>query len=293
MSVSAKTVMELRAKTGAGMMDCKKALVETNGDIESAITYLREKGISKAAKKAERIAAEGLIFSYVTDNHKTGAILEFNSETDFVAKNKEFLDLGDKLVKKVVEEAPTSLEELNSLKINGKEVKDIITDLIAKIGENMNIRRFERVNAQGFLTDYIHMGGKIGVIVSIRGDFNETNLQKAKDVAMQVAAMDPSFLSQKDVSEEHLSKERDIIRKQLQEEGKPDNIIDKIMHGKMDKYFEENCLIHQKFVKDDKITISEYLGDIEVVEFKRFRLGEGLEKRSNDFAAEVEAQMKG
>ena len=293
MSISAKLVMELRAKTGAGMMDCKKALVDTNGDLQTAIDYLREKGISKAAKKATRVAAEGLVFISVSNDGKTGAMLELNSETDFVAKNEDFINFGNKLVDMILTNDISTVDELKNLEINGSKINDQLASLIATIGENMNIRRFRKAVSNSFVTTYIHMGGKIGVLLNMEGENNEDNKTKAKDIAMHVAAMAPDFMERTDVPEEVLEKEKTIVRAQLLEQGKPENIIDKILIGKMNKYYEENCLLQQKFVKDDKLTIAQYADKLKIVSFDRFKLGEGIEKKEEDFASEVAGQIKG
>ena len=292
MSISAKLVMELRAKTGAGMMDCKKALIETNGDLQIAIDYLREKGISKAAKKAARIASEGLVFISVSTDGKTGAMLELNSETDFVAKNEDFINFGNKLVDIILTNDISTVDELKNLEINGSKINDQLASLIATIGENMNIRRFRKAVSNSFVTTYIHMGGKIGVLLNMEGENNEDNKTKAKDIAMHVAAMAPDFMERTDVPEEVLEKEKTIVRAQLLEQGKPENIIDKILIGKMNKYYEENCLLQQKFVKDDKLTVAQYADKLKIVSFDRFKLGEGIEKKEEDFASEVAAQIK-
>ena len=292
MSISAKLVMELRAKTGAGMMDCKKALIETNGDLQIAIDYLREKGISKAAKKAARIASEGLVFISVSTDGKTGAMLELNSETDFVAKNEDFINFGNKLVDIILTNDISTVDELKNLEINGSKINDQLASLIATIGENMNIRRFKKAVSNSFVTTYIHMGGKIGVLLNMEGENNEDNKTKAKDIAMHVAAMAPDFMERTDVPEEVLEKEKTIVRAQLLEQGKPENIIDKILIGKMNKYYEENCLLQQKFVKDDKLTVAQYADKLKIVSFDRFKLGEGIEKKEEDFASEVAAQIK-
>jgi len=293
MSISAKLVMELRKKTDAGMMDCKKALIETNGDLEAAANYLREKGMTKAAKKASRIAAEGLVFNAISDDEKTTSLVEFNSETDFVAKNDEFIDFGNLLAKIVLENDVKSVEELNAFEVNGTTIESQLKEVIAKIGENMNIRRIAKLSSDDFVSTYLHMGGKIGVAIQLEGEVTDENKAKAKDIAMHVAAMSPDFLDKSDVTQEILDKEREILKKQLIDQGKPEKIIDKILIGKMNKFFEENCLLQQKFVKDDKMTVQNYLGKLKIVSVKRFKLGEGLEKRNEDFAAEVEAQMKG
>lgn len=293
MSISAKLVMELRAKTGAGMMDCKKALVDTNGDLQAAIVYLREKGISKAAKKAARIAAEGLVFISVSSDGKTGAMLELNSETDFVAKNEDFINFGNKLVDLILTNDISTVDELKNLEVGGSKINDQLASLIATIGENMNIRRFKKAASKSFVTTYIHMGGKIGVLLNMEGEINEENKTKAKDIAMHIAAMAPDFMDRTDVPEDVLEKEKAIIKAQLLEQGKPENIIDKILIGKMNKYFEENCLLQQKFVKDDKLTVAQYTGKLKIVSFDRFKLGEGIEKKEEDFVSEVAAQIKG
>ena len=293
MSISAKLVMELRGKTDAGMMDCKKALIETNGDLNAAADYLREKGISKAAKKASRIAAEGLVFNAISEDAKTAALVELNSETDFVAKNNDFKNFGKLLSKLVIENDLKTVDELKAIEIDGSTIEITLKGLIAKIGENMNIRRFARVTSDSFVTTYLHMGGKIGVALQLEGDITDENKAKAKDIAMHVAAMSPDFLDKSEVTQDILDKERAILKAQLIEQGKPEKIIDKILIGKMNKFFEENCLLQQKFVKDDKVTVENYAGNMKIIAVTRFKLGEGLEKRNEDFAAEVAEQMKG
>ena len=295
-AVTATLVKELRERTGAGMLDCKKALESHDGDIEKAIDYLREKGIAKAVKKAGRIAAEGLIFDEVTADHKKAVILEFNSETDFVAKNEEFKDFGKKLVKISLEKNIHTLEALNEAQLDGgKKVSEALTDLIAKIGENMSLRRLAVVEAKdGFVQTYSHLGGKLGVVVEMSGEANEANLGKAKNIAMHVAAMDPKYLSEAQVTTNDLEHEKEIARKQLEEEGKPANIIEKILIGKMNKFYEENCLVDQIYVRaENKETVAQYAGDIKVLGFERFKVGDGIEKKEEDFAAEVAAQIKG
>lgn len=295
-AVTASLVKELRERTGAGMLDCKKALETHDGDIEKAIDYLREKGIAKAVKKAGRIAAEGLIFDAVSTDHKKAVILEFNSETDFVAKNVEFKEFGKKLVDLVVTKNIATLEALNETEFEaGKTVAETLTELIAKIGENMNLRRLSFVDAKdGFVETYSHLGGKLGVIVEMSGEATEANLVKAKDIAMHVAAMDPKYLSEAQVTKTDLEHEKEIARKQLEEEGKPAQIIEKILVGKMNKFYEENCLVDQIFVKaENKETVAQYAGDIKVLSFVRYKVGDGIEKKEEDFAAEVAAQIKG
>ena len=290
--ITAKLVKELRDRTGAGMMDCKKALGETNGDIEKAIDLLREKGIAKAAKKSGRTAAEGLIFDGVSADNKTAVVLEFNSETDFVAKNDEFKSLGAKMVEIVLRPEIKTVEDLKAAEIDGVTVETTITNLIAKIGENMSLRRFEKVTTEGFVTTYNHLGGKLGVIVEMTGEATEANITKAKDIAMHVAAMDPKYVDRSVVTTDDLDREREISRKQLEAEGKPAQIIEKILVGKMNKFYEESCLVDQIFVKaENKETVAEYAGDIKVVSFARYKVGEGIEKEEVDFAAEVAAQL--
>lgn len=295
-AITASLVKELRERTGAGMLDCKKALQECDGDIEKAIDYLREKGIAKAVKKAGRIAAEGLIFDGISTDYKKAVLLEFNSETDFVAKNDEFKEFGKALVKIALEKNIKTVEELKAAEFeSGKTVETKLTDLIAKIGENMNLRRIhETVAKEGFVETYSHLGGKLGVIVEMTGEANETNLRKAKDIAMHVAAMDPKYLSKEQVTAADLEHEKEIARKQLEEEGKPAQIIEKILIGKMHKFYEENCLVEQVFVKaENKETVAQYAGDLKVLSFTRYKVGDGIEKREEDFAAEVAAQIKG
>ena len=290
--ITAKLVKELRDRTGAGMMDCKKALGETDGDIEKAIDLLREKGIAKAAKKSGRTAAEGLIFEGVSADNKTAVVLEFNSETDFVAKNDEFKALGAKMVEIALRPEIKTVEDLKAAEIDGVTVETTITKKKKKIGENMSLRRFEKVTAEGFVTTYNHFGGKLGVIVEMTGEATEANITKAKDIAMHVAAMDPKYVDRSVVTTDDLEREKEISRKQLEAEGKPAQIIEKILVGKMNKFYEDNCLVDQIFVKaENKETVAEYAGDIKVVSFARYKVGEGIEKEEVDFAAEVAAQL--
>lgn len=289
MAITTALIKELRERTGAGMLDCKKALEENGGDIEKAIDWLREKGIAKAAKKSGRVAAEGLVFAAVSADRKKGAILEFNSETDFVAKNDEFKTFGEKLVQLSLEHDLTSEDELKAFELEGKKVEDNLTELIAKIGENMNIRRLKLVSTDGFIETYIHLGGKIGVLLNVSGEATPENVEKAKGVAMHVAAMDPKYLNSDQVTADDLEREKEIARHQLQQEGKPENIIEKILEGKMRKFYEENCLINQKYVRDDSVTIEKFIAPSSIISFDRFKVGEGIEKEEADFAAEVAA----
>ena len=289
MAITTALIKELRERTGAGMLDCKKALEENGGDIEKAIDWLREKGIAKAAKKSGRVAAEGLVFAAVSADRKKGAILEFNSETDFVAKNDEFKTFGEKLVQLSLEQDLTSEDELKAFELEGKKVEDNLTELIAKIGENMNIRRLKLVSTDGFVETYIHLGGKIGVLLNVSGEATPENVEKAKGVAMHVAAMDPKYLNSEQVTADDLEREKEIARHQLQQEGKPENIIEKILEGKMRKFYEENCLVNQKYVRDDSVTIEKFIAPSSIISFDRFKVGEGIEKEEADFAAEVAA----
>ena len=289
MAITTALIKELRERTGAGMLDCKKALEENGGDIEKAIDWLREKGIAKAAKKSGRVAAEGLVFAAVSGDRKKGAILEFNSETDFVAKNDEFKTFGEKLVQLSLEQDLTSEDELKAFELEGKKVEDNLTELIAKIGENMNIRRLKLVSTDGFIETYIHLGGKIGVLLNVSGEATAENVEKAKGVAMHVAAMDPKYLNSEQVTADDLEREKEIARHQLQQEGKPENIIEKILDGKMRKFYEENCLVNQKYVRDDSVTIEKFIAPSSIISFDRFKVGEGIEREESDFAAEVAA----
>ena len=293
MAVTTGLIKELRERTGAGMLDCKKALEENAGDIEKSIDWLREKGIAKAAKKSGRVAAEGLVFGAVTSDRKKGAILEFNSETDFVAKNEEFKSLGEKLVELSLKHDVTSEDELKAFEIEGKKVEDVLTELIAKIGENMNIRRLTYVETTGFVETYIHLGGKVGVLLDVQGEATPENIERARGVSMHIAAMDPKYLNPEEVTTGDLDREREISRKQLEEEGKPANIIEKILEGKMRKFYEENCLVAQKYVRDDSKTIQQFIAPLTIMGFNRYKVGEGIEKEEVDFAAEVAAQLAG
>ncbi|MGL4970505.1 MAG: translation elongation factor Ts, partial [Cetobacterium sp.] len=253
---------------------------------------LREKGIAKAAKKSGRTAAEGLIFDGVSADNKTAVVLEFNSETDFVAKNDEFRALGKAMVELPLTAGINTVEDLKAADLNGITVETTITNLIAKIGENMSLRRFDKVSTEGFVTTYNHLGGKLGVIVEMTGEATEANVAKAKDIAMHVAAMDPKYVDRALVTTDDLDREREISRKQLEAEGKPAQIIEKILVGKMNKFYEDNCLVDQIFVKaENKETVAQYAGDIKVVSFARYKVGDGIEKEEVDFAAEVAAQL--
>ena len=285
--ITAALVKELREITGAGMMDCKKALVECEGDKDKAIDYLREKGIAKAAKKAGRIASEGVVAAASDGN--TACIVEINSETDFVAKNENFQTLVKKIAEHIVACKPADMDALNASQMDGKTVAEVMTEAVASIGEKLSLRRFEVYTTEdGKLATYIHMGGKIGVIVELSGG-DET---LGKDVAMQIAAAKPQCIGRDDVDQEALAHEREVLRKQAREEGKPEKIVEKMVDGRINKYYKEVCLVEQEFVKDSDKTIKDILAGVEVRRFARFEMGEGLEKKNEDFAAEVAAQIK-
>ena len=291
--VTASLVKELREKTGAGMMDCKKVLTETDGDMEKAIELLRERGIAKAAKKSGRVAAEGLVEAYIAEDGKVGAIVEVNSETDFVAKNEEFKTFVKNVAKQVVEKNPKDVEELLNQEATfeaGKTVNEALVGKIATIGENLSIRRFARFESNGLLESYIHGDGKIAVLINMaKGDKDV-----AKDLCMQIAAARPEYLNEQSVPAERVEKEKEILKVQTMNEGKPEQIAEKIVQGRIRKFFEEICLVDQVFVKDSNMKVSELLKqkDAEVVEFARFEKGEGIEKKEENFAEEVMNQLK-
>lgn len=295
--ISAKMVKELREKTGAGMMDCKKALTETNGDIEKAVEFLREKGLAAAAKKSGRIAAEGIVKTYVSEDKKIGDIIELNCETDFVAINEEFIGLADNIAKLVAEKDLTTVEAVLAADLAGKTVQDTLTELIAKIGENMNLRRVERFSTEaGLVQEYIHGAGRIGVMVELACDKTSDKLaQTAKDVAMQIAAANPLFLSQEQVDTKSLETEKEVYRAQALNDGKPEKIVEKMVEGRIKKYFKEVCLLDQQWVKNGDMTISQLLAEtskeigapVSIVRYARFERGEGIEKKEENFAEEV------
>ena len=293
---TAKDVMALREMSGAGMMDCKKALTACEGDMDKAMDYLREKSLAASAKKAARIAAEGIVSSYVTDDHKVGAIVEVNCETDFVAKTDDFKALVNNVAKLVVEKNPADVDELMALDCGDGTVAEMVNRAVAKIGEKITIRRFARMEGQ-LVDTYIHLGGKIGVIVAAK----TADAQKARaavhDVAMHIAAAKPGVLHRDEVDPADLDKEREILRAQALNDPKPKpaNIIEKMVEGRIAKYYKEVCLLEQPFVKNPDQSIEQMLkehGDVELVAFVRFEMGEGLQKRQDNFAEEVMGQMK-
>jgi elongation factor Ts len=288
--ITAQMVKELREKTGAGMMDCKRALEETNGDIEKAIDFLREKGIAKAAKKANRIAAEGLC-NFVIDGN-TAFVYELNSETDFVSKNEQFLELLETISKILINSDATNTEEALALVKDGKTVETLLADATATIGEKITLRRvsrFTKEDAQGFGA-YKHLGGRIVTLVVTEKDDDVV----AKDIAMHVAAQNPKYLDRSQVDQETLEHERHILTQQALQEGKPANIVDKMVVGRLNKYLQDIWLVDQGFVKVPDHKVSDYLktNKNNVVSFVRLEVGEGIEKRQEDFAAEVQAQLK-
>ena len=290
MDISASMVKDLREKTGAGMMDCKKALVETNGDMDKAIDYLREKGISKAAKKAERIAAEGLSNIYIKGND--AVVVELNSETDFVAKNSEFKDLLDKIGNTILENKVETMEDALNAKCGKETINELIVNATAKIGEKISLRRFEKVNKETsqVFGSYLHMGGKISSLTVVDGDKEDV----ARDVAMQAAAMRPLYINIESIPAEDLEHEKAVIKEQVINEGKKPEFADKIVEGRIRKFYEETVLEEQAFIKDSGITVKTYLenNNSKLVKLIKYEVGEGMEKRNDDFAAEVMSQIK-
>ncbi|MBN2300200.1 MAG: elongation factor Ts [Acholeplasmataceae bacterium] len=290
MAITAQLVKELREKTGAGMMDCKNALQHTDGDIDAAIDYLREKGIAKAAKKAGRIAAEGLCSVAIEDNE--AVIFELNSETDFVAKNEKFVNLIDQVGSTILNSKANSTEEALALTVDGKSLETVLADATATIGEKLSLRRVSRVVKkadQGF-GSYKHMGGRIAVLTVLSNDKPEV----AKDIAMHVAAQKPLFLDRSQIDQETLAHEKHILSQQALAEGKPAEIVEKMVIGRLNKYLQDICLVDQGFVKDPDQKVSAYLkqNQTSVLSFIRLEVGEGIEKKEEDFAAEVAAQVR-
>lgn len=292
-NITAQLVKELREKTGAGMMDCKKALVQTDGDLEAAIDFLREKGLSSAAKKADRIAAEGT--TYILEKGNEAIILEVNAETDFVAKNDKFQVLVSSLAEQLLAAKPASVEAALELEnAEGVKIADQISTAVATIGEKITLRRFEvktKTDADAF-GSYLHMGGRIGVLVSLEGS---TDASAAKDIAMHIAAINPTYVSREEVSAEEVDRERKVLTEQALNEGKPENIVAKMVEGRLGKYFEDVCLLDQSFVKNSDQKVREFVASTggNVTGFVRYAVGEGIEKREDNFAEEVMNQVKG
>ena len=288
--ITASLVKELRERTGAGMMDCKKALTQTDGDIDAAIDYLRENGIAKAAKKADRIAAEGL--SYIEVKGNKAVILEINSETDFVAKNEKFVALVKNVAEAILAAEPATLEEALQVEAQGGTVEAVINEGIATIGEKLSLRRFEvvsKTDADAFGA-YSHMGGRIGVLTLVEGSTDE---EAAKDVAMHIAALAPKYLDESEVPADVLEHEKKVLTEQALNEGKPANIVEKMIVGRINKFLEEITVVNQKFVKDDSFTVEKFLASKggRLAKFVRYEVGEGIEKKEDNFAEEVMSQV--
>jgi len=304
MAITASMVKELREMTGAGMMDCKKALNETNGNMDEAVEFLRKNGEAKAVKKAGRIAAEGIVMADVVDDKKA-AIVEVNSETDFVAKNDEFKEFVANVVKQALETSSADMDAFLAetwVADASQTVKDALVAKIARIGENLNIRRFEKLESDGCIVSYIHGGGRIGVLVDAETDSANDEVKKClRNVAMQIAAMTPKYVSRDEVSQDYLDKEKEILLAQAKQENpnKPDNIIEKMIVGRLNKELKEVCLLDQVYVQDSDLTVGKYVEkvakengvNLSIKRFIRFETGEGIEKKKEDFAAEVAAQM--
>lgn len=302
MAITASMVKELREKTGAGMMDCKKALVEADGNIDRAIDILREKGLSQAAKKSDRIAAEGLVGMVISEDGKNAAMAEVNSETDFVAKNEEFQNFVANVTKVAMDKKPKDLEELLASNFDEQmTVEAKLTAMISKIGENMNVRRFSSLSIEkGRISGYVHGAGKIAVLVKLEANSDSDKLNElGKDIAMQVAAMNPRYISRDDVDQDYIAHEKDILIQQALNEGKAENIVEKMVEGRLQKQLKEVCLLEQTFVKDSDKTVKDIVAEaskalgteIKVLSAERFEVGEGLEKKSENFAEEVAKQL--
>ncbi len=301
MNFTAQDVKALREKTGCGMMDCKKALVEADGNMDKAVDLLREQGLAKQQKKASRIAAEGVAFATTTDDNKAGVVVEINAETDFVAKNADFMAFVETVAKTILENNPADMDTLMACKADGTDmtVEELLREKVLVIGENIKIRRFQKF--EGACVSYVHAGGKIGVLVNFDTDVADKAefVTCGKDVAMQIAALGTQYLNRDDVPADVIEHEKEVMRTQVINEGKPEAIADKIVMGKINKYYKENCLVDQEFVKDNKMTVKQYVdsvaksvgGTITIKEFVRFEKGEGLEKRQDDFAAEVASMV--
>lgn len=306
MAFTAKDVQALRERTGVGMMDCKKALIESDGDMDKAIDNLREKGLAAATKKAGRIAAEGAVIAYSDENAKVSVLVEINSETDFVAKNEEFKLFGTAVAKTIADNDPPDLDALLSLTLSGSDrtVQENLQDKVLSIGENLKIRRFSRT--EGVVSSYLHGGGTVGVMVLFNTDNAENEQFKlmGKDIAMQIAAMSPQYVAIEDVPEDVIEHEKGILLSQIKEDpdmsSKPEKVLENIVKGRMSKFFKEVCLLEQVFVKDDKLSVAKYIKNtakeigskIELVSFTRYAKGEGLQKREDNFADEVSSMVK-
>ena len=303
---TAKDVKALREKTGCGMMDCKKALTQADGDMDKAIDFLREQGLAKQAKKASRIAAEGVAYAVTTDDCKVGVVIEVNAETDFVAKNDSFMDFVKACANTVIKENPADVEALLALKADGTEqtVAELLQEKVLTIGENIQIRRFERM--EGACVAYLHAGGKIGVLVNFDTDLADKDefVAYGKDVAMQIAALNTPYLTKDEVPAEVIEHEKSIMVEQLKNDpkmaNKPEQVLAKIVDGKIGKYYKENCLVEQQYVVDGDYTVAKYVesvakelgGSIKIVEYVRYEKGEGIQKKEDNFAAEIASMVK-
>ena len=292
MAFTAKDVMELRARTDAGVMDCKKALIDADGDMDKAADLLRERGIAKAAKKASRIAAEGIVASYVEGN--VGVLLELNCESDFVAKNPQFSEIANVIAKVIVACDPADVDALLACEVPGEgAVEEYLKSKIAVIGEKIAVRRFTKYVSNGFLATYIHLGGKLGVMLDMSGEATEEAEAVAHDITLQVAFTKPAYLTKEEVSADVIEREKEVLKQQAMNEGKPEAIAEKMVMGRIKKFYEENCLIEQAFIKDDSKKISDLLkaGNTSIARFVFFVMGEGLEKKSEDLSEEVAKQV--
>ena len=292
MAFTAKDVMALREKTGAGVMDCKKALTDADGDMNKAADLLRERGIAKAEKKASRIAAEGIVACYIEG--KTGVLVELNCESDFVAKNPQFSEIATEVSKVIIKNSPANVEELLACTMEGSAtVEDYLKGKIAIIGEKIAVRRFEKYVTEGFLESYIHLGGKLGVMLEMAGEATDAAKEVAHDVTLQIAFTKPAYLTKEEVSAETIEKEKEVLKQQAMNEGKPEAIAEKMVMGRIKKFYEENCLVEQAFIKDDSKKIAELLksGNTSITKFVFYVMGEGLEKKSEDLGEEVAKQV--
>ncbi|MBQ8309058.1 MAG: elongation factor Ts [Clostridia bacterium] len=291
MAFTAKDVMALREKTGAGVMDCKKALTDADGDMNKAADLLRERGIAKAEKKASRIAAEGIVACYI--DGKTGVLVELNCESDFVAKNPQFSEIATEVSKVIVKENPANVEALLACACAGATVEEYLKGKIAIIGEKIAVRRFVRYETDGFLTSYIHLGGKLGVILDMAGEATDAVKEVAHDITLQIAFTKAAYLTKDEVSAETLEREKAVLKQQAINEGKPEAIAEKMVMGRIKKFYEENCLLEQAFIKDDSKKVSDLLKGVNasINKFAFFVMGEGLEKKSEDLSEEVAKQV--
>ena len=303
-AVTSAMVKELRERTSAGMMDCKKALVESDGDMEKAIEWMREKGLSQAAKKASRIAAEGVVAQYISEDGTVGVIVEVNCETDFVAKTDNFVNFCNNVAKRIAKANPADVDTLLTQAFvddASKTMSDLVSEATVAIGEKISIRRFARYETTGVVSTYIHMGGKVGVLVEVSTDKQDDEIKVfAHDLALQIAAAKPEAVRREEVDAAKLEKEKEILRAQAINEGKPEKIVDRMVEGRIEKYYKEVCLLEQPFVKDGDKSIKGLMAEVakatganlDVVRFARFERGEGIEKRQDNFAEEIAAQMK-